>query len=421
MYDEPEDPTMTRRTDQHQPVADGPRGSVRLIDGFSRRFLAFSLVVFTNLVFTPIASAHSGHVYLNGVHLSQWYGLVPLVFGIGIAIGSRYLPRVLQPAYARYALYSVFFGLTIAVFGAIWMVQLSPYEWFTAQPVIPRALHAPLMLLLGNLIILGSVLGGRLRWPTRLRYVGFGILLGLWVAYPGLSAVGVYTETHPLGYMIVFALAIVLVYILRRDAQGILRELYHNQAARRFGIGVGVLSIVFFMFSSGMLYLIPDDGVGISLSERIIVVLPVADPLVLWPAVEFWFPRVPLGGMVSVGTALLIVMFGGLIGLNAALFAFHWERSSSTGMSQTTAGVAGIAAPQACCCCGPMLSQIAAVTLGPSAAAPIYLLFADPSSSIGSLFFVASVAILTGMLVRAAQKTPCFNPKRRTVSTNPSS
>jgi len=372
---------------------------------FSRRLFLISVVVVTSLGFTPVASAHSGHVYVNGVYLAQWYGLIPLALGISLTIGSRYLPKILRPAYEQYALYSVFFGLLVAVFGAIWIVQLSPYEWLTAQPVIPRDLHAPLMLLLGGGIMLASVLGVQLKWPSRPRYAGLGVLLGLWVAYPGFSVFGIYTPDNPFGYLIVLSLPITLGYVLWRDARDVLRELYADQVARGFGIAVGLLSIVFFMFSSGMLYLIPDDGVGISLSERIIAVLPVLDPLVLWPAIEFWFPQLPLGGMVSVGTAILIGMFGSLIGLNAALFASQWRGAfTSDGASQTTAGVAGIAAPQACCCCGPVLSQITIVTLGPSAAAPIYLLFADPSSSIGSLFFVASVAILTGTLVRAAQK-----------------
>jgi hypothetical protein len=156
-----------------------------------------------------------------------------------------------------------------------------------------------------------------------------------------------------------------------------------------------------------MLTVVPEEGTGVSLTERIIVTLPVSDPLVTWPAVEFWFPSVPLGGMFSVGTVLLVGVFGGLIGLNAALLAYQWQGGSSADGSEATAGVVGVAAPQACCCCGPLLSQIAIVALGPSAAAPIYLLFADPSSSIGSLFLVASVAILTGTLVRAGRSPAC--------------
>ncbi|HET7324479.1 MAG TPA: hypothetical protein VFJ06_09115 [Halococcus sp.] len=386
-----------------------------------RRVPLFVLALLASFGFVPVVSAHGGHVSVNGVHLSQWYGLIPLVLGIAIVLGSRYLPRILRPAYAKYELYGVFAGLVVAVFGAIWLVQLSPVEWYTVKPLIPRSLHARLMLLIGAVIMLASVLGGQLRWPRRPRYAGLGVLLGCWVAYPGLSAFGIYTDNNPLGYLLVFALAGALCYVLWRDARGVIRRLYADRVARRFGIAVGLLSIVFFTFSTGMLYVVPDEGVGISLSQRIIAIMPVSDPLVIWPALEFWLPRVPIGGMISVGTALLIGLFGGLIGLNAALFAFQSERSASTGASQTTAGVAGVAAPQACCCCGPALAQIAVVTLGPSAAAPIYLLFADPTSSIGSLFFVASVAILTGTLIYAGRNTPRSSSAQQTVPSGQSS
>ena len=347
----------------------------------------------------PVASAHGGSVAVNGFELEQWYGLVALVVGLGIVLASQYLHR-LRPAATRYRLHGTVVGLAVGVFGAIWIVQLSPYEWLSAQPIVPRAIHAPLMLLVGVGIMLASVLVGQFRWSRRPRFAGLGVLLGTWVAYPGLSALGIYTETNSLGYLVVLGLVVALGYVLYRDAGGLIRRLLADRTARRFGVAVGALSVLFFAFSSGMLYLIPDDGTGVSLSERIVAVLPVADPLVMWPAVEFWYPQIPIGGVISVGTVLLVTLFGTLIGLNAALFAYQ----SSGGTSQTGAGIAGIAAPQACCCCGPALSQIAVVTLGPSAGAPIYLLFGDPSSSIGSLFFVASVAVLTGLLVRATDR-----------------
>jgi hypothetical protein len=398
-----------------------------MIRGRGRRVLPVGLTVLLSLVFVPVASAHGGHVSVNGVHLAQWYGLIPLVLGIGIVLGSRYLPRVLRSAYAGYALYGIFAGLVVAVFGAIWIVQLSPVEWYTVQPLIPRQLYAELLLLAGGLIMLGSLLVGRRRWPRRPRYAGLGVLLGCWVAYPGVMArLGgflprLYTPTNPLGYLIVLSLPVALCYILWRDARGVLGQLYADRRARRFGIATGLLALVFFMFSSGMLYVIPDEGVGIDLSQRIIVIMPVEDPLVIWPALEFWLPNVPLGGVVSIGTALLIAIFGALIGLNGALFAHQWNQSASAGTSQTTAGVAGMAAPQACCCCGPALSQLGVVLFGPSIAAPLYLLFADPTSSIGSLFFVASVAILTGTLVRAARNSPRSSPEQQTVPTSSSS
>jgi hypothetical protein len=303
----------------------------------------------------------------------------------------------------------VFAGLAIAVLGAIGLVQLSPVEWYTTDPVIPRAIHDPLVLLLGLGIAVASLLGGRYRWPTRPRYAGLGILLGAWVAYPGFMAgFGLDALTHPLGYSIVLALPVAIGYVLWRDARGLLTGLWADRPARRFGLAVAALGVLFFLFSTGMLTIIPDEGTGISLAERIVATLPVASPLVTWPAIEFWLPSLPLGGMFSVGMVLLLGVFGALIGLNAALVAYQWQGTEGTSPSGsgTTAGTVGIAAPQACCCCGPVLSQIAIVALGPSAAAPIYLLFADPSSSIGSLFLVASVAILTGTLVRAGRSAP---------------
>jgi hypothetical protein len=253
------------------------------------------------LLAMPTAAAHAGgtDVYLGGVHVTQWHALLPLGLGIGTVLASAYLPRVLRPAYSKYALYGVFAGLAIAVLGAIGLVQLSPVEWYATDPVIPRAIHDPLMLVVGLAIAVASLLGGRYRWPTRPRYAGLGILLGAWVAYPGLMAgFGVDSLTHPLGYLVVLSLPIALGYILWRDARGLLAGLWADRLARRFGLGVGALGVIFFLFSTGMLTIIPDEGTGVSLAERIVATLPVASPLVTWPAIEFWLPSLPLGGMV---------------------------------------------------------------------------------------------------------------------------
>lgn len=58
----------------------------------SRRALSLIFMFVIGIAFVPVASAHSGHVYVNGVHLAQWYGLIPLVLGIGIVLGSRIFP-----------------------------------------------------------------------------------------------------------------------------------------------------------------------------------------------------------------------------------------------------------------------------------------------------------------------------------------
>ena len=70
----------------------------------------------------------------------------------------------------------------------------------------------------------------------------------------------------------------------------------------------------------------------------------------------------------------------------------HHSRSTT----QSTAGATALVGPNACGCCGPMFAQFGVVLLGPSAAAPLYWLFVDFSSPVGSFFFVASIAILTG-------------------------
>jgi hypothetical protein len=411
MYERPDDRSMTRRSGPNRTPTDRSQRAGAVASDLGRHLLALAVALVAVVGSVPVAAAHGGHVSINGFHLQQWYALVPLVLGVAVAVGSAYLPRILRPAYAGYALYGVLGGLAVAALGGIAVVQLSPYEWLTAEPVVPRTLHEPLLLLLGGAIALASVLVGQVRWPTRPRYAGLGVLLGVWVAYPGLGVFGVYTPTNPLGYAIVLSLPVAVGYVLWRDARGVLGTIYADRTARRFGVAVGLLGVVFFLFSAGMATVVPDDGVGLSWSSGFVTTLPTLGPLVLWPSVEVWAPSVPFAGMVSIGTAVLLSVLGGLLGLNAAVFAHQWGTAAGA-TSPTTAGAVGLAAPQACCCCGPLLSQLAIVTLGPSAAAPIYLLFADPSSSIGSLFFVASVAILAGTLVYAAESTAGAEPEQ---------
>ena len=402
---------MTCRSGPNRTPTDRSQRAGAVASDLGRHLLALVVTLVAVVGSLPVAAAHGGHVSINGIHIQQWYALVPLVLGVAVAVGSAYLPRILRPAYAGYALYGVLGGLAVAALGGIAVVQLSPYEWLTAEPVIPRTLHEPLLLLLGGAIALASVLVGQVRWPTRPRHAGLGVLLGVWVAYPGLGVFGIYTPTNPLGYAIVLSLPVAVGYVLWRDARGVLGTIYADRTARRFGVAVGLLGAVFFLFSAGMATVVPDDGVGLSWSSGFVTTLPTLGPLVLWPSVEVWAPSVPFAGMVSIGTAVLLFVLGGLLGLNAAVFAHQWGTAAGA-TSPTTAGAVGLAAPQACCCCGPLLSQLAIVTLGPSAAAPIYLLFADPSSSIGSLFFVASVAILAGTLVYAAESTASAEPEQ---------
>lgn len=89
------------------------------------------------------------------------------------------------------------------------------------------------------------------------------------------------------------------------------------------------------------------------------------------------------------------------MGLTAAVIAHHWTSSASMDMTQSSAGAGGIVGPNACGCCGPMVAEFAVVLVGPSAAQPLYWLFVDLASPVGALFFVISVALLTGGLINS--------------------
>lgn len=73
----------------------------------------------------------------------------------------------------------------------------------------------------------------------------------------------------------------------------------------------------------------------------------------------------------------------------------------AAGGTEVSTGIAAVAASNACCCCGPVVAELAIVSVGPAAAAQLYWLFVDLASPLGALFFVMSVALLAGNLVRA--------------------
>lgn len=297
----------------------------------------------------------------------------------------------------------MFLGVTITALGGIGLVQLTSVNDLSARnaPGI-REWYPILALVVGFGIMVGSLVAGLVRWPTRPRYTGFGILMGLWAAYPGLLS-GIAELTHPLGYFIVLGTPVAVAYVVWRDASYVIRLTVQDPIARWFGIGVGLIVAIFFMFSTGMLTVVPDEGVGLSWTHNIVATTNITGPLVLWPALEFWFPHIPFGGAVSVGMTVMIVVLSSLVGLNAGFAAYQWGINTSVDSSQTVSGAVALTGPNACCCCGPVLSQFAVVLLGPSAAAPLYWVFVDIASPVGGFFFVASIALLTGSLVYAAR------------------
>ena len=348
-------------------------------------------------------SAHGGE---HSPPIPQWYGLVVLLLGFGILGGTIMLKRRKRLVTTEYALAGIFFGVVVAALGGISIVQLSPIDEYSAASMpFPRFWYPIISLTIGFILIVGSALLGQLRWPTRPRYSVLGILLGLWIAYPAIIR-GPAEYYHPAGYVIALAVPLTVGYIVWRDGRDVLRQVWQDSVARRFGLGIGGVMLLFFVFSTGLVSLVPEEGVINGQSTRdvpaFIHTQPFASPLVLWPAVEIWLPQIPLSAAVSLGVLLMIVLLGGLLTINAMVAAYQWRYADESSTTQSTAGAAALVGPNACGCCGPMFAQLGVVLLGPSAAAPLYWLFVDFSSPVGSFFFVASVGLLTGGFVYAA-------------------
>ncbi|MFH5797901.1 hypothetical protein [Haladaptatus sp. CMAA 1911] len=358
------------------------------------RWSGRALVAVAALGALPVVSAHGGS---HPQPYPQWLALVVMAVGIAIVGGSVLLGRTVWEHRRSRTLYGVYLGLFVAAAGAVGLVQLSPVQTLRAsQEPIARQWYQPLTLALGTMIAVGSLVAGRLRFPERPRYAGLGMALGTWVAYPTvMSSVG--AATNPVGYALVLGLPVGVGYILWRDAREPLSRVFSNGKARWFGVGTGVLASLFFAFSMGMVTFVPEHGIGIP-KGSFVTTAQVANPLVYWTAVEFGFPSVPISGVFSTGLLIQIGLVGVLVGLNGGIIANQWLGDARTGSTGAASGTAAVAAPNACCCCGPVISELAVVSVGPSAAAPLYWLFVDLASPVGALFFVVSVGLLVGNL-----------------------
>ena len=381
-------------TAQERPPLSGPIGRLG--------FLSLITVTVIGLL-SGVASAHGGE---HTPPIPQWYGLVILLLGFGIVGITIILNRRDQLGSTEHALAGIFLGVLIAALGGIMIVQLSPIDDYTAMnSPIPRFWYPIISLTLGFGIIVGSSLLGLLRWPTKPRYTTLGILLGLWIAYPAIVPSQIEYQ-HPAGYAIVLSVPLLVGYIIWRDGRDILGHIWQDATARRFGLGIGIVMLLFFVFSTGLISLVPEEGIvnGQSTMDTpaFIDTQPFASPLVMWPAVEVWLPQIPLSAAISIGVLLILALLGTLIAINAMLAAYQWRYENESNSTQSTAGAAALVGPNACGCCGPMFAQLAVVLLGPSAAAPLYWLFVDFSSPVGSFFFVASVGLLTGGFVYSA-------------------
>lgn len=360
------------------------------------RLLSVVVLVILALTQVSVVSAHGATA--TGA-LSQWHGILIAIVGAIILSVSTVLKRTARISPST-AVQGVFIGIVVMSVGAILFEGLSPDPTYTASSMpFPRSWYAPLALTIGFLIMLSSLVVGWLRWPTRPRYTFLGILTGLWIAYPYIIP-GPASDSHPLGYAIVLGTPILVGYIIWKDAAGVLQAVLRDPTARRFGIGVGFVVALFFMAVSGYLSFFPEEGLP---HERVIVVLPAINQLVTWPILEIYLPHIPLFIAISPGQVIVVGVISLLIGLNAALIARHWRAEEEAGLAEGTAGTAAVVGSCTCGCCGPLVAKIAILAAGPSIAAPLYWLFVDSASPLGTLFIVGSIVLFTGSIIYSVE------------------
>lgn len=347
----------------------------------------------TLLLATGPAAAHAGTTHAGTPH---W--LLAVLVGVGLALVAAGVLGVRRTDLAPRFLAGVGVGgLLLTMFGLIGLVEIQ---------LTPRA--APgwagetgdLTLLAGLLLAVGSLAVGYHYWRDRPRYSLLGILLGGWVAYPGLFPNG--GLLNPVGYLLAAAVPAAVGYVVWTDAGGDVVEVLGERVPLLAGTTGLALFAVFFSFSAGALTLNPDLGPGVP-QAGYVTMYRVASPLVYWPAVEFYLPAVPLSGFVSLGTLLLVGILGGLLALNIAFLAEQFTARGRLELSRESLGALATTGATACCCCAPASYAALSVLLG-TASSPFYWAFMDPTSPVGGLFFATSVLVLTGSLVQTASQ-----------------
>ena len=356
------------------------------------RLLTASIVVCLALTQIPVVSAHGGS---EAGGLSQWHGAVLAVLGF-VSLGTTVLLKQTNRISPTIALYGVFAGLFVTVLGAVLFEGLAPDPTYDPGSMpFPRSWYQPLGIVLGTSIASLSVIIGWIHWPRRPRYMFLGVLTGLWVLYPYLLPEPA-SYWNPLGYAIVLVTPLLIGYILWKDAGSVIRTVLQEPASRRFGVGVGVLTALFFMATSGYISVFWQEG---GPEETTVAVLPAVYQLVSWPTLEVALPQIPLFFAMSPGVAVIVGLLSGLIGLNAALIAQRWLAEQRAGATQGSVGTATIVGACTCGCCGPLVSQVAILAAGPTVAAPLYWLFVDSASPFSTLFVILAVVVFVGTLL----------------------
>ena len=354
------------------------------------------LVAAALVVFVRPAAAHTGTTHAGTPH---WLLVTLVVAGLaGMVAGWRFLLRSVVSS--RVAGVLLAGGLIAAVAGGIGLVELqitpgSAPDWVDST--------GTLNVVLASALALGSLIAVRLRWPERPRYVALASVLAVWVAYPVVLDNG--GLTHPLGYLVALSVPVAVVYVLARDGGDRLVRALADRTPRRVAAGSFALFSGFFAFSAGTVTLAPDVTARTA-GEGFVTTHPVASPLVYWPAVEFYVPSVPLSGYVSVGSALLISLLGGLVAINAGLVTRQWQSGGRPDSPETVLGAVASSGATACCCCAPAMYAAAGAVFG-TAASPVYWAFLDPTSPVGGLFLAASVLLLVGSAIRSLGTEAC--------------
>ncbi|WP_435363352.1 hypothetical protein [Haloarchaeobius sp. DYHT-AS-18] len=368
------------------------------------RRLTTLLLTIASLSLVPTASAHEGTVHGGVPHVIL---LTLLVIGLGVlgatALRDRFWQRFGSRLDPRLAAVGLLVGVSMTALGVVGLVELQ-VEPIGTTPL--TRVYYPVLTFFGGMgIALASLVLYHTRWGDHHAYPVLGTLLGLWVAYPQLLPRG--TVFHPLGYVLVLAVPVVLGYIVWTEVVPALART--GRRARTVGALAGLGFTAFFVVSSGLLSFNPED-VPPAQGEAFTVVTEFTSPLVMWPAIELYRPSIPLFAAVSVGTALVVVVLAGLVTMNATLGVATWRaRSADDGPAAdraatdggTVQGVTGALATTgatACCCCGPAIYGVASAAFGASAS-PLYWAFTDPESPLATVFLVGAIALLTANAV----------------------
>lgn len=369
-------------------------GRWKLVRTVLSRAVTMAAVGLVPLALVPTASAHEGAAHAGTPH---WVLLGILLIGMATAIGSIALGRTRWADLPRLVLGGLLGGAILVTLGTIGLTEIQIEPLTTNATPIPRNWYPLLRLAAGVTILFASLLIGIWRLTRRKAIAVLGFLLGLWVLYPLLVPAS--TEYwHPLGYLLAASVPATIAIVLWRSVRPAMEET--RRMSRRVGVAVGLLFTVFLLFSTGQFTLNPETGTGLP-EHSFFVVTAFANPLVMWPAVEFYVPSIPLFGALSVGTVVTFVLLAGLVATNATLATDIWLRGVRVDDTRGVAGGLATSGATACCCCAPAFYGVISAVVGVSAS-PLYWAFLDPASPIGSIFFVVAAALMTSSAIQLA-------------------